>query len=271
MWSKILIVICFFHSLSGFGQITVKQLWTTAIDSNAIWDVDNIRFCYVYSNQTLRKIDTQGKTVVQESYKSLGEISKIDAQNPLKIACFSEGQQKVCFLDNALARQNDCVDMTELGAELVTAFSASVQTDRIWIYDEPMSKLILVTLRNNQSQISQNIKGLLELGEVIDIREIDNRLFVFDDRKQVLWFDIYGNFMDYVKLPDTDFIYPMNDYFIAVCGNQLKFFDQNEQESSAPLVFEALSNSTIISLKIEGDLLFIQTNTSLNCYRISEK
>lgn len=266
------ISICFFiASFTATGQMKTELLWASKLDSTAVWDVDNIRYCYVYANQTIRKIDTQGKTILQESYKSLGEITKIDAQNPLKIACFSEGQQKICFLDNALAKQNDCVDATDLGAELVTCFSASVQTDRVWLYDEPMSKLILVTLRTNQGQLSQNIKGLLAIGNVTDIREIDNRLYVFDDKNQVLWFDNYGNFIDYVNLPNTQFIYPLNDYFIAVSGDQLQVYDQQENQISSFLGFESSLTSSILRIKIVGDFLFIQTKTELRCYRISEK
>ena len=97
---------CFILALpcSGFSQQTWKELWHLELDSTAIWDIDPMHQSIVYQNQSIQKRDAKGQLMLQESIKSLGNIQKIDAQNPLKIALFSEDQQSICFLDNALAR-----------------------------------------------------------------------------------------------------------------------------------------------------------------------
>ena len=273
MWHKLIFLIAFwiFIPRVDWSQTTTKLIWQIPVDTDAIWDVDNIRYCYVYSNQNIRKIDPSGRTLLQASYKSLGDISKIDAQNPLKIAFFSEGQQKVCFMDNALALQNDCLDMSDLGAELVSAYSSSVQTDRIWIYDEPQSRLMLVTLRNNQSQLSQNVKSILDLGIVQNIQESENRLFVFDDKNQVLWFDLYGNFMDYVVIPNAEYIYPVGNHFLAVEGNVLNAYNIDGELTEKLTRFDLKNDKKILKLSINSDFLFLQTSTSLSCYQLIEQ
>lgn len=266
---KLLLMCCL--SLASYGQDNWKQVWSVTMDSTAVWDIDNLRNCYVYMNQTIKKIDTQGKTVLQESYKSLGEITKIDAQNPLKIACFSEGQQRICFLDNALALQNTCLDLNELHVALASSFSASLQTDRIWIYDEPNSQLLLVTIRTGQSQQSQNVKGLLALSTIMDIQEDDNRLFLFDDNNQVAWFDQFGNFMDYVQLPAGQVVYPYKNSFLVAQGNTIYAYDR--QGKQGEIVFQGNEENTAmpIKIRINSDLLFVQTTHSLTCYRFTGK
>lgn len=267
-FSKILFFVSFFTlAYQGYSQSSWKQVWKIPMDSNAVWDIDNLRYCYVYSNQSFKKIDQQGKIILQESYKSFGEITKIDAKNPLKIACFSEGQQRICFLDNALAQQNDCVELNDLGIELSAAFSASLQTDRVWIYDEPNSKLLLVTLRTGQSQQSQNIKGLLELATIEDMQEIDNRLYVFDANNQVVWFDQFGNFMDYVQLPASKLVYPFNQLLLIEEENQIVVYDLNGVKQEIFWSNDIENTESPVKIRINSDLLFVQTQHSLICYR----
>lgn len=271
MWFKLFLLTLFGINFTGFSQKNWQMQWSVPIDSNAVWDIDNIRYCYIFTNQTFRKIDVNGKTILQESYKSLGDITKIDAQNPLKIACFSEGQQSICFLDNALAVQNDCVDLNDLNVDLATGFSASLQTDRIWVYDEPNSKLLIITLRTGQSQVSQNVKSLLELGIVTDIQEIDNRLFLFDDHNQVAWFDMYGNFMDYTQLPESAFIYPLKNNFLVGNQREIIAYDVNGQKIELFWKDPTPGTEFIRKIKIEGDCLYVQTKSTLTCYRLIEK
>lgn len=254
--------------MMGSSQQTWKELWHLEIDSSAIWEIDPIHQSIIYQNQNIQKRDAKGQIMLQESIKSLGNIQKIDAQNSLKIALFSEDQQRICFLDNALAIQGDCINLSDLNVNLAVSMSASIQTDRIWIYDEPNSKIELITLRNGQGQLVQNIKGLLDMKSIINIQEIDNRLYLFDEINQVAWFDQFGNFIDFAKLPPNKPIYPIQDYFLVAEGKNIQAVDIDAKPVSVFFVGDAILDSNIRKIEVSGDRLYIQTEAHLYCYKI---
>jgi hypothetical protein len=252
----------------GESQQTWKELWKLELDSTAIWDIDPMHQSIVYQNQTIQKRDAKGQLMLQESIKSLGNIQKIDAQNPLKIALFSEDQQSICFLDNALAVQGDCIYLSDLNISLASSMSASIQTDRIWIYDEPNSKIELITLRNAQGQQVQNVKGLLDMKSIVNIQEIDNRLYLFDESNQVAWFDQFGNFMDVATLTPGKAIYPIRDYFLIAEGKNIQTVNIDSQFMAFFFNGDAVLDSSIRKMEISGERLYIQTQTMLYCFKI---
>jgi hypothetical protein len=257
-----------FFSNSTYSQQEWKQLWRLEVDSTAIWDIDPIHQSIIYQNQSVQKRDAKGVLMLQESIKSLGNIEKIDAQNPLKIALFSEDQQCICFLDNALALQSECIYLSDLNISLAASMSASIQTDRIWIYDEPNSKIDLITLRNGQNQQIQNVKGLLNLHSIVNMQEIDNRLYLFDEENQVAWFDQFGNFIDVATLTPNKPIYPIQDYFLIAEGKNIQTVDLNSTFVAFFFEGDALLDSKILKMETSGDRLYVQTQKSLYCFRV---
>lgn len=252
----------------GFGQQSWKELWHLELDSTAIWDIDPIHQSIIYQNQNIQKRDAKGQIMLQESFKSLGNIQKIDAQNPLKIALFSEDQQSICFLDNALALQGDCIYLSDLNVSLAASMSASIQTDRIWVYDEPNSKIELITLRSGQGQQVQNVKGLLNMKSIVNMQEIDNRLYLFDEENQVAWFDQFGNFMDVATLPPNKPVYPIQDYFLIADGKTIRAVNIDAEPVSTFFVGETFLDSPILKMEVSGERLYIQTKKMLYCYTI---
>jgi hypothetical protein len=252
----------------GHTQQVWKELWHLDVDSTAIWDIDPIHQSIIYQNQNIQKRDAKGQIMLQESIKSVGNIEKIDAQNPLKIVLFSEDQQSVCFLDNALALQGDCIYLSDLNVSLAASVSASIQTDRIWIYDEPNSKIELITLRNGQGQLVQNVKGLLNMKSIVNIQEIDNRLYLFDEQNQVAWFDQFGNFIDVATLPPNKPIYPIQDYFLIAEGKTINTLNIDAELVSVFFVGDLLLDSSILKIEVSGERLYIQTQKRLYCYKI---
>ena len=254
--------------IRGYAQQTWKEIWHLDLDSTAIWDIDPMHQSIIYQNQNIQKRDAKGQVMMQESIKALGNIQKIDAQNSLKIALFSEDQQSICFLDNALALQGECINLSDLGISLAASMSASIQTDRIWIYDEPNSKIELITLRNGQGQQIQNVKGLLDMKSIVNMQEIDNRLYLFDELNQVAWFDQFGNFMDVATLTPNKPIYPIQDYFLIAEGKNIQTVNLDSEFVSFFFAGDHLLDSKILKMEVSGDRLYIQTQKMLYCYQI---
>jgi hypothetical protein len=251
------------------AQETWVQQWKIAMDSSSIWDIDPLNQTYIFQQQNIQKLNSVGKVILAESNKSYGNTEKIDAQNSLKIAFFSESQQRICFLDNALALQQNCINLSDLDINLGTAVSASGQTDRIWIYDEPSQLIELVTLRTNQGQLIQNINRLLGFKNISEIQEINNKLYIFGNDFQVAWLDQYGNFIDAITLPQNKGVYPLETTFLYAQGKKILAFNPVDETSLSFFDGTTLLDSPIRKLKVNTDLLFIQTSTSYYCFKIS--
>ncbi len=270
MCKLIILLLCGF-SMSCWGQNEWKFNWKTQIDSLAIWDVDAGKSSYIMVNQTIVKLDKAGKTVMQQSIKSIGNIKKIDAANFLKIAVFSEDQQRICYLDNALAIQSECIDLVKFEVELANIFCTSVQTDRLWVYDQVNSQLQLITLRTSQRQIIQNIKSLVEIGNVIQLTELNNELYLIDDSNKVVRLDNFGTLISVFEANpegtiqpfETGYLYGSNTTIVAhnyEGTEQLEFFRANPEIEGA-----------IKGFKLMDSFLFISTSNHLYCFELIQK
>jgi hypothetical protein len=262
---KLVLFLALCLSFSLKAQQPWKQVWSTDIDADAVWDADQAGNIYLVNKQTITKLDTVGKRLLTQSTKSMGTIAKIDASNWLKIAIFSEEQQRVCYLDNALAIQPGCIDLTEFGVNLAQHFSTSAQTDRIWIYDQLNSELQLITIRNSQRQIIQNLAALVDLGTVLQLSEFQNKLYLFDNRSQVITLDNFGSFLSASSVVGTH-IQPFSTGFLA-SENQFIRFSDEETEQLTPF-FELASGEAIKWFCFVGKRLFVSTETQLIGFEI---
>ena len=262
---KLLVLVICTAAFSAFGQESWKQRWHVPLNEENAWDADQAGNVYLYNDESISKLDSTGRLLLTQSAKSIGTIEKIDASNRLKIAVFSEEQQQVCYLDNALALQSDCIDLTAAGIGLAQHFATSVQTDRIWVYDQLNSELQLITLRGNQRQTVQNLRSLLEIGTVTQLFEFSNVLYLVDSSGQVATFDNFGTFLSgytlspgYVQAFDKGVLYSKAGSIFARAA---------ESEEETP--FFALAGSEPIScFHFAADYLYISTATSLTCCQL---
>ena len=263
-------LLCCF-SFTGFGQNTWKLNWKTPIDSMAIWDVDAAKNAYIMFNQTLVKVDNTGKTVMQQSIKSIGNIKKIDAANFLKIAVFSEDQQRICYLDNALAIQSECIDLAKFEVELANTFSTSIQTDRLWVFDQVNSQLQLITLRSSQRQIIQNIKSLVDIGNVEQLIELNNELFLIDDSNKVVRLDNFGTLISVFEANPAGIVQPFETGYLY--GSAHSIVAHNYEGTEQIELFKADEEvvGNIKGFKLIDSILFISTSDHLYCFELNQK
>lgn len=265
MRNKLFFFLAFCTAFHGWSQQSWTESWRVPIGQDCAWDADQAGNVYLFCEQSIAKIDSTGKQLLTQSTKSIGTISKIDAANWLKIAIFSEEQQQICYLDNALGLQPGCIDLTELGVTLAQQFATSAQTDRLWVYDQLNSELQLITVRTNQRQIVQNLKSLVDLGNVVQLVEFGNMLYLLDDKNQVATFDNFGTFTGSTTLPATH-IQPFDSGMLSSYGRKITFTSTNEEKSA--VLFELPENEPEIEqFSFTGKLLYLSTRNGLYCFR----
>lgn len=267
---RFLLCILFISSLIGcFAQKKWEFQFSIPLDSTSIWEVDGSNNAYVISENLIKKYDIKGKLWGQQSIKSIGTIEKIDARNPLKIVVFSEDQQRICYLDNALAVQKECIELNDYDVQLATTFSSSIQTDRVWIYDQLNSEIQLITLRNSQKQSIQNIKGLVDLGEITELIEYNNELFIVDTANQIARFDNFGNFIDVVSIPTKGTIKPADDFYMCNSDYSILLYGYDGLEKEVFFMDNGKLTSTITDFQYTGTRLYISTLTEIYCFELN--
>ncbi len=176
-----------------------KEVRTYKVAEGEVWTVDLLENMYISDGGMVHKYDSSGTLRFSQSIKSLGNTTHIIPVNTMKLIHFSEEQQTLCYFDNTLSSMNDCVDLTREGLVSAELVCGSSQPNKVWVLDNLNSTLHLLSLDNlRQSQEVRNLKGVLDLEHITQIRERYNRLFVLDQSKGVYVFDLYATLIEFI-------------------------------------------------------------------------
>lgn len=271
--------IAFFVALLMTSTLTAQEpqwqkLYSIPVDSNVVWSVDISDQLYIFQKQSMSKWSVSGKKMLEQSIKQLGDISSIDANNQLKIAVFSEQQQQVCYLDNALALTNDCIELIDFNVEWAYLFAGSNQTDRFWIYDQVNNELKLLSTAEQQQQVVQNLKQLANLSTPKLLFERNNNLFIIDENNVLAQFDIYGTLVNTFELGAADHFFSSDQVLYGIQGNTLyRLFDYKHSIAERVSVIqlpEDIGASPVVQAKSGTNCFFIATQTELSVFRLKQ-
>lgn len=233
MVKKVLIILSFWMSFT--------PLWSQDFSWNPMrhydmlgassWSVDGLENVYIATRKTVTKYDSTGTVKFSQSINALGPMSELVAINPMKLVYFSEEQQTMCFLDNTLSQLDQCAELSDLGIDNATEISESVQANKIWVYDNLNSRLLLIPLdRVYQPQEVGNIRGILGLEEVNEMKERNSRLLLLDQGKGVFELDLYGSLIQFYEDPTILSVDANEQMLFLLHSDKLEIrpFDTNE-------------------------------------------
>ncbi len=255
-------------SFQSYSQNTENGNWQFMgkldLNDNALWAVDLLENTYVSSDDVLNKYDSAGILKFSQSIKSLGHIKSLQPVNVMKFMTFSEEQQTLCFFDNTLTINENCIDLSSYSLGLVTNVCSSSQTDKIWVIDQLNNSLIQINFRlNGQNQEVKNTKGILDMSEIISIKERNNILYVFDTNGKLYQFDLYGTLLKINQFAtSTDFDIQGSDC-VLLQGDKLLYF--NFQTNESKLV--TLPEMNIESFKISHYIYYFKQGDKLLKYK----
>jgi hypothetical protein len=246
-----------------FSQVTPKLVeeFKMDIQSSSTFDVDALGNLYVGNFQLLQKYNSNNQLLFQQSIKSIGAISGIDARNPLKIILFSKEQQTISIFDNNLNLQNQ-LDLSEYGIKNATCFSASDQPSKFWIYDQPNSTLCMIDLRTNQTQRIQNMHQLIGSSEIIQLQEHENYLYIVDAQKGVYQLDFFGSLVT---------TYPITTSCISIEKNILYVYFDNKlsiysNQTSTPV--DIITSIQPNEIKAVDNFIYLKSSNQLIKYSL---
>ena len=199
------------------------------------------------------------------SNKRLGEISSIDAMNPLKIAVFYKDFSRVLFLDNTLTENGNAIELEKFELEQASLICASYGNG-IWVYDG-----VAYTLTRFNQEMQRNVQ-ILNLNQILGytpdpkyLMEHENHLYMSVPEKGILQFDIFGTYIRTIPIVGL--------FKFQVVGNTLFY-------SQTPGILDAFEMKTLqenrlklpindyIDLSINQNRIYLLRKDSLSVFQI---
>lgn len=189
---------------------------------------DPIGHIYLVKGAELVKYNAAGKRMARYSDLRLGDISSVDATNPLKILLHYRDYQQVVFLDNQLSPNGKPIALELLGLEQAHLVCASANNS-FWVYDRRNSELH--RFDENQQRITStgNLRQVLSTDVApVSMIEHNNYLYLNCPGAGIYVFDVFGSFSRLLALPGAEAVQVSGDIVYTRRSGRLCSFDQRK-------------------------------------------
>jgi hypothetical protein len=238
--------------------IQVSQISKHEIDADTYLGFDSLGNNYYLKNNVFYKSNIQN--LWQFKNLSLGKITRVDIQNPLKIVVFYENFNLVILLDNQL-NPIQKVLFSENNTPLVITAGGLASQNKLWMYNSLTQQIGLFDYKNNTFEtITPPFSGTLIY------YESDYNYFQWIDEK-LQWYscDIYGKVSPFGKVPDFDQIQLLNDQSILFTKNGILYL-QNVQKNTTHTV--SIVEKTFEKFYYKDQILSIFTPNTITNYKL---
>lgn len=249
--------------VSGFRSdkpVALKKLAA----KNGSFTTDAMGSLYLSRGANLEKYDPNGNLVRTFSDKTLGQISTVDATNPLRLVIFYRDFSQVIFLDNTLSRNGAGINLQELGYPACNLVSQSFDNG-IWFYDQQNFELLRLNRELKVSQRTGNLGQQLNMElKPNALLESGNYVFLNNPETGILLFDVFGTY--YKTIPAkglSDFQVRGDDVFYAnKAGISYHYAIKTNSLDSMQIAPDQIQHA-----RLEKDRLYVLQNDSLTIYR----
>lgn len=261
-----LLFFLFALSISGIGSaqtatinpVLISKLTNT---SDVFLGYDAFGYSYQIKNNVFSKI--KGSEIFEYKNVSLGKITKVDLQNPLKMVLFYEDFNSVVLLDNLLNKVTEINFSQSTTPIVVSAIGMSTQ-NQLWIYNTLNQQIGLFEyLKNEYKTVS------IPLTEEIKYYQTDFNTFYWIDKKYN-WYSctIFGKITSLGKIPEFDKIQIISSSkYIFSQANKL--FLKGINKSGAATISEIkILEKTFDNFDYKEQILSIFTAAEILNYKI---
>ena len=216
-WIFLSLFFIFQFSFSQNSKIVPQKINSFAFDATVFVGTDAFGYLYGIKNTTFFK--TKGSEYFQYQNVSLGEISKVDLINPLKICLFYADFNSVIQLDSQLnpilnfnfSDQNDAIVISSLGL---------AANNNLWIFDENNRQFGLYNVeKKTYSKINQPISK-----KIIAYSSDFNYFNFVDEDKNWYTLDFFGKLTSNSKIDNFDAIVFLENQKIIYQKDQKIYF-----------------------------------------------
>ena len=253
-----LICCCFSVAYSQNQKLTPVPLQQIAIDADQFLGYDSFGFYYTIKNDVFYKTNNQQS--LEYKNVSLGKITKVDIQNPLKIVLFYENFNTVVLLDNQL-NETQKINFSENTIPIIATATGIAFQNQLWIYNSLNNQIGLYDyLKNDYKTISTPFP------ENSKYYQSDFNTFQWIDQKNN-WYscDLFGKTIAKGKIPDFDSIEIINKNQFIISKNAILIYEDIEKNQKFEI--EVLEK-TFKKFCYKDQILSIFTSEGITNYKI---
>lgn len=235
---------------------------TIAIEAKSM-ETDRLGNLYVVTNNNkLYKYSSDGKLLSTLNYNYVGNISTVDASNPMEIYLFYRELNRIIYLDNNLAYRGE-TDLSKMGVGQASAIARSFDNG-IWVFDIADLQLKRMDKKGENMQNSGNVRQFISR-QIQPHLIIDNndKVFVNDSINGVLVFDVFATYLKTIPIKGAKQLKIIEDDLYYHTPHQLYRYNQ---KSLKTFTFNLPDTNTINNLSIEKARLYIMRDKLIEIY-----
>ena len=229
------------------------------IAADMVVGYDKFEHLFYVKENVLYKV----KNGVSLTYKNLalGQITKVDLQNPLKVIIFYERFNTAVTLDNQL-NETLKIDFSQLKTPLVVSKIGIAAQNQLWVFDDISRQLFLYNTTNG------NLKAVgTPISENIIYYNSDfNNFEWLDDKNNWYQCSIFGTVQQLDCYIDFDKILFSDSEFIIYRKDE-KIFAFGKNNNNHVLI--GTSDKTFKSLSYKNQILTIFTTQEISNFKIT--
>lgn len=239
------------------------------IGRNAVWSVDILQNIYVSNAGVVNKYDSTSALKFSQSIKSLGELSDLIVINTMKLVYFSDEQQILCYMDNTLAQNEDCIRLGDRDIISATTVAKSDRSNKVWVFDDINSRLLLIDTESENTApfVIENVRSIIGEGNVAQMVESGGRLYLNCPSSGVYIFDLYGALVGKIKDLDVRAITAdQTGVYLLVNDRELKYQSATYEDP----VLVSLPMMHVDDLKVTGSLVYLKSGDFVYKYSLEK-
>lgn len=249
-----------FFSLFCRANDSLVLIKTIPIEAR-LFTTDLLGNCYlVKGNNELIKYNAQGDSIAQFNEIKKGQITQIDATNPLRVLLYYSDYGQIIILDNMLSKKN-VLKLNSVGLYNVSLIANSIDGN-VWVFDQSSNSLIKF---DNQLELvsTSNLRNLVtESVNPIYMVEQERNLFMVDSTEGIFKFDLYGFYNTTYHFKTNEIQY-INGYLVY---KNLPYLYSYQTQTISEKKILLPNSETILQVRIERNKVFILRKNGLEIY-----
>lgn len=226
-------------------------------------ETDRLGNLYVVTNNNkLYKYNSDGKLIGTLNYNYVGNITAVDASNPLEVYVFYQELNRILYLDNNLAYRGE-TDLGKVGVVQASAIARSFDNG-IWAFDIADLQLKRIDKKGENVQNSGNVRQFV-IKQIQPHLIIDNndKVFVNDSINGVLVFDVFATYLKTIPIKGAKQLKVIEDDLYYYAQHQLFRYNQKSMKT---FQFNLPDTNSINYLSIEKERLYIMRDKQIEIY-----
>ncbi|OAZ04094.1 hypothetical protein [Flavobacterium succinicans] len=215
MKKSLLFLIAFSYLIQCYSQIKgiPTQEMPNAPKTVTFLAYDAFAYVYTIENNVFKK--SKGSENWEYKNVTLGKITKVDLQNPLKIVLFYEDFNTVILLDNQL-NESQRINFSEHPTPINATAVGIASQNQLWVYNNLNQQIGLYDyLKNEYKTISTPLPGKIK-NYTTDF----NSFIWMDDNAEGYSCSLFGAIRSIGKFPNADQVQIINSTQILYSVNQ---------------------------------------------------